>query len=167
MKYFTLILLSLLVLLVSISVYAQNEVLREQNSLYGISAFGVVVNIEKPKQLQQVSMRVDSVRSLLLNKLKDLPVTILEYETLQKSDQHPILYLHINIMEAMSGMYPFTAEMKFYQPVKLPLNNNIQTMASTWHDSFIGVVTPDLINYIAARSANLAINFRIDYQSVN
>lgn len=147
--------------------FAQNEVLREQNSLYGISEFGVVVNIEKPEQLEQVSMRVDSVRSLLLDKLKELPITILEYETLQESDQYPILHLHINIMEAMSGIYPFTAEMKFYQPVKLPLNNDIQTMASTWHDSFIGVVTPDLINYIAARSANLAVNFRIDYQSVN
>lgn len=141
--------------------------LREQNSLYGIPEFGVVVNIEKPKQLEEVSIRVDSVRSLLLEKLRELPITILDYETLQESDQYPILHLHINIRKAISDIYPFTAEMKFYQPVKLPLNNNIQTMASTWHNSIIGLVTPDLINYIAARSANLAVSFRIDYQSVN
>ncbi|MDR9419383.1 hypothetical protein [Gracilimonas sp.] len=99
--------------------------------------------------------------------MNELPVTILEDETLRDSDQFPILHLHVNIMNASLGAYPFTAVLKFYQPVKLPLNNDVQTMGSTWHDSFIGVVTPDLIDYIAAKSAGLAGNFKIDYQSVN
>lgn len=149
------------------ALYAQNEVLREQNSLYGIKEFGVVVNIEKPKQLKELSLRVDSVRSLLLDELGELPITILEDQTLRESDQFPILYLHINVMYTQIGVYPFTAEMKFYQPVKLPLNNEIQTTAATWHGSFIGVVSPDLIDHIAQQSVNLVATFRSDYLSVN
>lgn len=156
-----------LVLLLSSSGYGQNEVLREQNSLYGISEFGVVVNVEKPESLDNISIPVDSVRNLMLKELSSLPVTILEYETLQQSDQLPILYLHINIMEGMAGTLSFTGQLLFYQPAKLPLNNDVRTMAATWHDSFIGVVTPDLANYIISRSSRLASNFRIDYESVN
>ncbi|MEX0724527.1 MAG: hypothetical protein WD053_11640 [Gracilimonas sp.] len=168
MKYFSLHILFLsFSLLLSNNLFAQNEVLREQDSLYGISEFGVVVNIEKPAGAEDLSFSVDSVRSLMVNELDGLPVDVLEYETLQQSDQLPILYLHINIMESPGGLYSFSAQMLFYQPAKLPLNNDIQTMASTWHDSFIGVVTPDLTDYIASRSARLAGNFRIDYQSVN
>lgn len=167
MKHLKITLLSFFILLISTSGYAQNEVLREQNSLYGISEFGVVVNVEKPESLDEISIPVDSVRSLMLKELSSLPVTILEYETLQQSDQFPILYLHINIMEGIAGTLSFTAQLMFYQPAKLPLNNDVRTMASTWHDSFIGVVTPDLADYITSRSSRLAANFRIDYESVN
>ncbi|SMO63792.1 hypothetical protein [Gracilimonas mengyeensis] len=148
--------------------YAQNEVMREQDSLYGIQEFGVVVNIEKPNRLDdEISLKVDSVRSLLLKEIDDLPVTILEDQTLRESDQFPILHLHINVMYTEIGVYPFTAELKFYQPVKLPLNKDNRTMGATWHDSFIGVVSPDLINYIAQQSVNLTGNFRDAYWAVN
>jgi|AntRauTorcE11897_2_1112592.scaffolds.fasta_scaffold00093_40 hypothetical protein len=168
MKYFSLyILITCCSFLLYNDLFAQNEVLREQDSLYGISEFGVVVNIEKPAGVEDLSFTVDSVRSLMLDELEGLPINVLEYETLQQSDQLPILYLHINIMESTMGLYSFSAQMLFYQPVKLPLNNDIQTMASTWHDSFIGMVTSDLTDYIASRSARLTANFRIDYQSVN
>lgn len=161
---------ALLLLFVSLfwgEALAQNEVLRERNSLYGISEFGMVVNIEKPKSLEEVTLKVDSVRTLLVKELQDLPVTILDDQSLRQSDQFPILHLHINIMNATLGAFPFTAELKFYQPVKLLLNNNVQTMGATWHDSFIGVVSPDLIDYITAQSTGLVKNFKIDYQSVN
>lgn len=167
MKTLTFFIFLILISFSSQSILAQNEVVRERNSLYGISEFGVVVNIEKPKSLEEVTLKVDSVRTLLVKELQDLPVTILEDQTLRQSDQFPILHLHINIMKATLGAFPFTAELKFYQPVKLPLNNDVQTMGATWHDSFIGVVSPDLIDYIAAQSTGLVKNFKIDYQSVN
>lgn len=167
MKFLNVFLSALFMLLTFSSAYAQNEVFREQNSLYGISEFGVVVNVEKPESLDEISIPVDSIRNMMLKELSGLPVTILEYETLQQSDQLPILYLHVNIMEGMAGTLPFTAQLMFYQPAKLPLNNDVRTMASTWHDSFIGVVTPDLADYITSRSSRLTANFRIDYESVN
>lgn len=167
MKYFNTILSFLYILLMSTPGLAQNEVLREQNSLYGISEFGVVVNVEKPASLEEITISPDSVRNLMLKELNGLPVTILEFKELQQSDQLPILYLHINVMEGMAGTLPFTAQLMFYQPAKLPLNNDVRTMATTWHDSFIGIVTPDLADYIASRSSRLAANFRIDYESVN
>ena len=167
MKYLNIFFSIFFILLLSSSGYGQNEVLREQNSLYGISEFGVVVNVEKPESLDNISIPVDSVRKLMLKELSSLPVTILEDEALQQSDQIPILYLHINIMEGMAGTLSFTGQLLFYQPAKLPLNNDVRTMASTWHDSFIGVVTPDLADYITSRSSRLASNFRIDYESVN
>lgn len=154
-------------LLISVNITAQNEVLRERDSLHGISEFGVVVNIEKPDRLEELSLSVDSVRSLLINELAELEIEILEDETLRRSDQFPILYLHINVMYAMPGIYPFAAEMKFYQPAKLPLNNDIRTTASTWHDSFIGVVSPDLTDRIADSSVNMVQNFKADFLRVN
>jgi len=166
-RYQFLLLTLFILLLFSAQTVAQNEVLREQNSLYGIQEFGVSVNIERPLTLNSIPFDVDSVRQLIVNKLQALPVRIIGEGDLKRSDQFPLLHLHINIMNDVGGIHPFSAELKFYQPVKLPLNNDIQTMGSTWSDSFIGVVTPDLMNFIAAKSAGLAENFRSDYESVN
>lgn len=167
-KKFQLIsLIFLMIALFSTRSLAQNEVLRERNSLYGIKELGVSVNIERPINLNSVPFDVDSVRQLVIDKLDELPVNILDEQTLKQSDQLPLLHLHINIMSDVGGIHPFAAELKFYQPVKLTLNNDIQTMGATWADSFIGVVTPDLMNFIAAKSAGLAENFRSDYEIAN
>lgn len=160
-------LITVISLFISSMCLAQNEVIREQNSLQGITEFGVVVNIEKPERLEELTLRVDSVRTLLLAELIELPVTILDDETLKESDLFPILHLHINVMYAMPGIYPFTAEMKFYQPVKLSLSNDIQTTAATWHNSFVGVVSPDLADIISVQSVKLVHSFRNDYLSAN
>lgn len=167
--YYRIVLLALIFGFCSTAIsQAQNEVIREQNSLYGIKEFGVVVNIEKPTRLEEeVSLKVDSVRSLLLKELEPLPVTILNDRTLRESDQFPILHLHINIMYTEIGIYPFATELTFYQPVKLPLNDDVRTTAATWHDSNIGMVSPDLIDYIARQSVNMVGNFRNDYYAVN
>ncbi|MFP8489745.1 hypothetical protein ACKGJO_11715 [Gracilimonas sp. Q87] len=156
-----------IILTFSAHTFAQNEVIRERNSLYGIKEFGVSVNIERPLSLNTVPFKSDSVRQLIIDRLSSLPINIIDDSTLKQSDQLPLLHLHINIMNNVGGVHPFAAELKFYQPVKLPLNKNIQTMGSTWADSFIGVVTPDLMNFIAAKSAGLAENFRSDYEIVN
>ncbi|MDR9419382.1 hypothetical protein [Gracilimonas sp.] len=66
MKLFKITLVILFLSVFTGEVFAQNEVLRERNSLYGISEFGVVVNIEKPKSLEDVTLSVDSVRALLV-----------------------------------------------------------------------------------------------------
>jgi hypothetical protein len=167
MKRLHLSLTILILLIFSSQSLAQNEVIRERNSLYGIKEFGVSVNIERPLTLQSVPFDVDSVRQLVIGRLDDLPINIIDEQTLKRSDQLPLLHLHINIMSDVGGIHPFAAELKFYQPVKLPLNNDIQTMGSTWADSFIGVVTPDLMNFIASKAAGLAENFRSDYEIAN
>lgn len=155
------------ILIGSASSVAQNEVIRERNSLYGIQEFGVSVNIERPLTLTNIPFSPDSVRQLIIQRLDELPINIIDEQTLKQSDQLPLLHLHINIMNDVGGIHPFTAELKFYQPVKLTLNKDIQTMGSTWADSFIGVVTPDLMNFIAAKAAGLAENFRSDYEIAN
>jgi hypothetical protein len=160
-------LIVLISLTLSLPLTAQNEVIRQRNSLYGIQEFGVSVNIERPLNLNTVPFKPDSVRQLIINRLSSLPINIIDERTLKQSDQLPLLHLHINIMNDVGGVHPFAAELKFYQPVKLPLNKDIQTMGSTWADSFIGVVTPDLMNFIAAKSAGLAENFRKDYEIAN
>ena len=167
MKRLHLSLTILILLIFSSQSLAQNEVIRERNSLYGIKEFGVSVNIERPLTLQSVPFDVDSVRQLVIGRLDDLPINIIDEQTLKRSDHLPLLHLHINIMSDLGGIHPFAAELKFYQPVKLPLNNDIQTMGSTWADSFIGVVTPDLMNFIASKAAGLAENFRSDYEIAN
>lgn len=149
------------------NVSAQNEVLRQQHSLYGIQEMGVVINVEKPLILQSLEVDVSEIRLQLLENLQEIPVTILNDTVLQKSDQHPILHLHINILDGTPGVYSFASDLRFYQPVSLILNNDLGTMASTWHNGSIGVVSSNAGEYIKDESVKLVHAFIRDYESVN
>lgn len=54
--------LALFLILSSANIFAQNEVLRELNSLSGISSFGVVVNIEKPASIDDNELNSRDIR---------------------------------------------------------------------------------------------------------
>lgn len=147
--------------------FAQNEVLRERNSLVGIAEFGVVVNIEKPGYIQSASLNTSRIREQIIEELADLPVTILRDRLLRESDQFPLLHIHINIMKAPDGTYPFAVELNFYQPVKLVLNRDLQTMASTWNKGQVGIVSENNLSLIANEAVRTVNLFKEDYNWVN
>lgn len=147
--------------------FAQNEVERQRSSLMGINEFGVVINIEQPSSLDDPSLNAGIIREGILKKISSLPVTILEDSILRKSENFPILHLHINIMEASDNLYPFTIEMNFYQPVKLILNGDLETMAITWNKSQIGLVSKDMVNVIAEESIYASELFLEEFNRVN
>jgi hypothetical protein len=146
---------------------AQNEVLREINSLYGIRSFGIAVNVERPGSLEDVEFRVQNIQKAVEKKLKQLPVELIPDEQLRDSDQYPMLILHINIMDAGNETYPYAAELTFYQPVKLSLNQDLQTMAATWQTTFVGIVSADKMKFIPDSSIELAEEFVQDFLKVN
>lgn len=161
------LLLSLLLPLLTLSVSAQNEIARERSSLLGIKEFGVVVNLEKPGNLQSDELSTVAIRKAIENELSSLPVSILDDETLRESDQYPVLHIHINVMRAANNTYPFSIELNFYQPVKLVLNRDLQTMAATWNKGQVGIVSPDMFHIIANEAVYSASLFSDEYQMVN
>ncbi|MEQ9265751.1 MAG: hypothetical protein RLN81_11050 [Balneolaceae bacterium] len=147
--------------------FAQNEVLREQSSLIGITEFGVVVNVETPVDFEEKSLNVATLKRQILENFKDLPVSIINERRLQRSDEYPIFYLHLNIMRASNNTYPFSIEMNFYQPVKLVLNRDMQTMASTWNSGQVGIVSEDLLSIISTEVVQATDAFKENFQKMN
>lgn len=149
--------------------FAQNEVIREQDSLKGLLEFGVSVNVEQPGEYEKGALGIEAgpIQEQILEKVSQLPVTILDDETLRQSDQLPLLHMHINIMYAEPGYYPYSVELKFYQPVKLSLQDNVGTTAATWHSSFVGAVTQDMADFIGDSALNLVDGFIHDYRVAN
>ena len=165
MKIFSLFFL--FTVLCSTSILAQNEIARERASLRGLQELGIVVNVEKPIGLEHESLNTALIRKAIAENFQDLPITILEDKTLRQSDEFPILHVHINIMRASNQTYPFSIEMNFYQPVKLVLNRDMQTMASTWNKGQIGLVSQNMIQIISTEAVNASNLFKDEFEEVN
>lgn len=147
--------------------FAQNEIARERASLRGLQELGIVVNVEKPMGLSHESLNTSLIRKAIIENFEGLPITILTDRTLRQSDEFPILHVHVNIMRASNQTYPFSIEMNFYQPVKLVLNRDLQTMASTWNKGQVGVVSANMIHVIAAEAVNASNLFKDEFEEVN
>ena len=151
----------------SIPVAAQNEVFRESSSLQGIEEFGIVVNIEKPSDLEHDELSAPVIRNSIADKLKDLDVRLIDDEELRNSDKYPILYVHVNIMQAAKQLYPYSIELNFYQPVKLILQYDLQTTATTWNSGLVGLVSGDLIHQISEEAVYASTLFKDAFERVN
>ena len=147
--------------------HAQIEIARERSSLFGIKEFGVVVNIQKPAALETEHLNVVAIRKEIVENLKSLSASILDDRTLRQSDEFPILYIHINVMEAPNYTYPFSIELDFYQPVKLRLNRDLGTIASTWNRGQVGIVSGVLLNVIAEEAVYATKQFKDEFSEVN
>lgn len=162
-----LLLLSLIGLLSIQISFAQNEITRERASLRGIQELGIVINVEQPMDLNHESLNTSLIREAVEENFKDLPIRILKNRTLRQSDEFPILHIHVNIMRASNQTYPFSIELNFYQPVKLVLNRDLQTMASTWNKGQVGVVSENMIHIIAEEVVIVSDLFKDEFEQVN
>lgn len=147
--------------------FAQNEITRERSSLKGLQEFGIVINVEKPIGLISNNLNTSSIRKAIEDNFSELPVSILSDNALRSSDEFPILHVHINIMHASNQTYPFSIELNFYQPVKLVLNRDLQTMASTWNKGQLGIVSKNMLHIIAEEAVYASNLFKDEFLEIN
>lgn len=165
---FTGLLTALLALTLSCPALAQNEIERERSSLRGIAEMGFTVNLEVNVSLNEKGeLEVTSLRDRALNTLKKEGLEIIPDKKIESSADVPFLYMHINTMDAGQGLVPFSVSIRFYQPVKLTLNRDLETSASTWETGLVGIVSYDRMNVIGDSAVDLLQDFINDYNRVN
>lgn len=147
---------------------AQNEIERERNSLRGINELGFTVNLETNVSLNEKGeIEVTSIKDAVTNRLRETGIPLVSDEEVESSADIPFLYMHINTMDAGQGLVPFSISIRFYQPVKLQLNRDMQTSASTWESGMVGIVSYDRMNIIQESAVDLAGDFVNDFNRVN
>jgi hypothetical protein len=147
---------------------AQNEVIREMNSLRGIQSMGFTVNLETNISLTEMGeIKVTSLQEMSENTLNEGGITLIPDEEIKRSDEIPFLYMHINTMDAGNGLVPFAITLYFYQPVKLSLNRDMQTTAATWESGTLGIVSYDRMGLISDAARGLLEEFISDFNDIN
>lgn len=164
----TLLVLAVLLFTAPAAIFAQNEIERERMSLVGLQEFGFTANIEGSRtiagdpNLTPGLIRQDAVRQLTEANLRFVPE-----DEVRSSADIPFLYMHINAMEMENGLVPFSIQLRLYQPVKLILNGDLQTSASTWEQGVVGIVSLDRLTLINEAASELVTGFISDYQALN
>ncbi|CAN5399510.1 hypothetical protein BH23BAC3_BH23BAC3_18530 [soil metagenome] len=154
--------------LLPLTLHAQNEIERERISLEGLQEFGFTANIEGSRTIaDDATLTPSAIRQEAINQLVEANLRFVADEEVRSSADIPFLYMHINAMEMENGLIPFSIELRLYQPVKLMLNRDMQTSASTWESGMVGLVSYDQIHVISQAAANLVDTFLTDYQQAN
>lgn len=147
---------------------AQNEVSRERSSLKGIQNMSFTVNLEANTSLLQKSgLDVTSLTEMGRTTLHEGKINLIPDNKVERSDEVPFLYLHINAFDAGQGLIPFSISLYFYQPVKLLLNRDMQTSSVTWESGSLGIVSYDRIELINDAAMDLINEFISDFNTVN
>lgn len=162
------VLLVLVLWLVPVLALAQNEVARERSSLKGIQSMGLSVNYEANAPLtEKTEINVPSLQKKGEQALREGGIRVVPEDEVRQSDEIPLLYLHINAMDAGEGLVPFAVNLYFYQPVKLVLNQDMQTTANTWESGTVGIVSYDKLQLIDQAAEDLLQEFIHDYKTIN
>ena len=157
-----------LILFLPLSVFAQNEIGRSRISLQGIQEFGFTANIEGTQQVvDHDSLTPSVIRQEAINQLVESGLRFVSDEEIESSADIPFLYMHINTMRLDNGLVPFSINLQLYQPVKLSLNRDLQTSASTWDTGMVGIVSQDQLPVINQAAENMIAEFISDYQRAN
>lgn len=150
------------------AVNGQNEIERERMSLEGLQEFGFTANIEGSRTIaDSEELTPSAIRQGAINQLVEADLRFVSDEEVQSSADIPFLYMHINAMEMENGLVPFAIELRLYQPVKLVLNRDLQTSASTWEHGMVGLVSHDRLPVIGEAAQNVVATFIDDYRKSN
>lgn len=129
---------------------------------------GFSVNYEANVSLtQKGEIEITSLQQMGEQALKKGDITLIPTRELKQSDQNPLLYMHINAMDAGRGLVPFAINLYFYQPIKLTLNRDLQTTASTWESGTLGIASYDQLQLIREAARGLLDEFITDYNDIN
>lgn len=162
------ILLILFLLAVPAQLLAQNEVERERLSLQGLQEFGFTANIEGSRTIAgDPNLTPGILRQDAVIQLREANIRYVADDEVSSSADIPFLHMHVNAMELENGLVPFSIELRLYQPVKLVLNRDLQTSASTWENSVVGIVTLDRLPMINEAASSLVADFLNDYAAYN
>ena len=165
MKY--IIAFSLIFILIT-ELQAQNEIERERYALQGLQEFGFTVNIEGSRNVtSDTDLTPSNIRQQAVNQLLEANVRYVADEEVSSSADIPFLHMHINMLELENGLIPFSIGLRLYQPVKLVLNRDLQTSASTWETGMVGIVSFDQLQTVARAAENVLDTFLDDFYRVN
>lgn len=160
--------LLIVVIFLPASALAQNEIERTRISLQGLQEFGFTANIEGSQQVvDHDSLTPSVIRQQAINQLVESGLRFVSDEEVESSADIPFLYMHINTMRLDNGLVPFSINLQLYQPVKLSLNRDLQTSASTWDTGMVGIVSQDQLPVINQAAENMIAEFIHDYQRAN
>ena len=166
--YYTLYLVVLFLFLPLQSITAQNEIERERISLQGLQEFGFSANIEGSRTIAgDPNLTPGIIRQDAVKQLREANLRFVTDDEVRSSADIPFLYMHINAMEMENGLVPFSIQLRLYQPVKLVLNRDLQTSASTWEDGVVGIVSMDRLPLINEAASELVASFLNDYALYN
>ena len=161
-------LFAVLICLSPAALNAQNEINRERVSLEGLQEFGFTANIEGSRTIaDSETLTPSSIRQEAISHIVEADLRYVSDEEVSSSADIPFLHMHINTMEMENGLIPFSIRLRLYQPVKLTLNRDLQTTASTWEDGMVGLVSYDQIAVIKQAASNMIQNFIDDYHQAN
>lgn len=158
----------LLLSLAPLSLAAQNEIGRARISLQGLQEFGFTANIEGSQTVTSSDTLTPSViRQEAINQLVEAGIRFVSDEEVESSADIPFLYMHINTMQLDNGLIPFSIQLQLFQPVKLSLNRDLQTSASTWDSGMVGIVSLDRLPVINEAASSLIAEFIDDFRRAN
>jgi hypothetical protein len=148
--------------------FGQNETVRQMISLQGIQEIGFTANLEGSRKVtSDKTLTPSNIRQAVVEELVNNDIRFADDEEVRSSADIPFLYMHINMLELDNGLIPFSIELRLYQPVKLSLNRDLETSASTWESGMVGIVSLDRISLIREAALNEVLTFIDDYQSAN
>lgn len=154
--------------LLTADLFAQNETVRQLISLEGIQEVGFTANLEGSRTvISDKNLTPSNIRQAVVEELINNDIKFADDEEVRSSADIPFLYMHINMLELENGLIPFSIELRLYQPVKLSLNRNLETSASTWESGMVGIVSLDRISLIREAALNEVLTFIDDYHSAN
>lgn len=160
--------LMLFLLLASVPALAQNEVERERISLEGLQEFGFTANIQGNREVtDHEELTPTVIRQQAIDQLIQANIRYVSDEEVESSADIPFLHMHINTMMLENGLVPFSIQLRLYQPVRLTLNRDLQTSASTWEMGTVGIVSHDRLAAIQRAAEGLMADFINDYFRVN
>lgn len=167
-RFQTIFFLFILINVIPYSVSAQNEISRARISLQGLQEFGFTANIEGSQTVTSNDTLTPSViRQEAINQIVEAGLRFVSDEEVESSADIPFLYMHINTIQLDNGLVPFSIQLQLFQPVKLTLNRDLQTSASTWDSGSVGIVSLDQLPVINQAAGNLIAEFIEDYQRAN
>lgn len=157
-----------LLFVIPFSLHAQNEIARAGISLQGLQEFGFSANIEGTRQItSQDSLTPSVIRQEAIRQIIEAGLQFVSDEEVESSADIPFLYMHINTMQLENGLIPFSIQLQLFQPVKLSLNRDLQTSASTWDTGMVGIVSYDRLTLINQAASELIAEFIEEYQKAN
>lgn len=129
---------------------------------------GFSVNLETNATLNEHSeLKVTTLRGLGQKTLRNGGIRLIPDNEIKHPDEVPLLFLHVNTMDAGHGLIPFALTLYFYQPVKLTLNRDLQTSSVTWESGSLGIVSYDRTTLISEAAQKLLNEFITDYNRIN
>lgn len=157
-----------LVAYIPLFAFAQNEIGRERISLQGLQEFGFTATIEGSRYVaDHESLTPSVIREQAVELLVQNDLRYVSDEEVESSADLPFLYMHINTLQLDNGLIPFSVELRLYQPVKLTLNRDLQTSASTWETGMVGIVSSDQVGMINQAAKSVITEFIGDYKRAN